>query len=87
MKNTRNSKNKVNKQAKNKKSQNTIFISGCKTQGLDLDRLVNERLSTPPQYSTLGWTFMGKKDEKTNTVIADNESVEQLRSFSMENRL
>ena len=87
MKNTRNSKNKVNKQAKNKKSQNTIFISGCKTQGLDLDRLVKERLSTPPQYSTLGWTFMGKKDEKTNTVIADNESVEQLRSFSMENRL
>ncbi|MCI6495657.1 MAG: hypothetical protein MSA01_01145 [Anaeromassilibacillus sp.] len=87
MKNTRNNKNKVNKQAKNKKSQNTIFISGCKTQGSNLDRLVNERLSTPPQYSTLGWTFMGKKDEKTNTVIADNESVEQLRSFSMENRL
>lgn len=87
MKNNRNNKNIVNKQAKNKKSQNTIFISGCKTQGLDLDRLVNERLSTPPQYSTLGWTFMGKKDEKTNTVIADNESVEQLRSFSMENRL
>lgn len=87
MKNNCNNKNKVNKQAKNKKSQNTIFISGCKTQGLDLDRLVNERLSTPPQYSTLGWTFMGKKDEKTNTVIADNESVEQLRSFSMENRL
>ena len=87
MKNTRNSKNKVNKQAKNKKSQNTIFISGCKTQGSNLDRLVNERLRTPPQYSTLGWTFMGKKDEKTNTVIADNESVEQLRSFSMENRL
>ncbi len=87
MKNTRNNKNKVNKQAKNKKSQNTIFISGCKTQGSNLDRLVNERLRTPPQYSTLGWTFMGKKDEKTNTVIADNESVEQLRSFSMENRL
>ena len=87
MKNTRNNKNKVNKQAKNKKSQNTIFISGCKTQGSNIDRLVNERLSTPPQYSTLGWTFMGKKDEKTNTVIADNESVEQLRSFSMENRL
>jgi len=87
MKNTRNNKNKVNKQAKNKKSQNTIFISGCKTQGSNLDRLVNERLSTPPQYSTLGWTFMGKKDEKTNTVIADNESVEQLRSFSIENRL
>lgn len=87
MKNTRNNKNKVNKQAKNKKSQNTIFISGCKTHGSNLDRLVNERLSTPPQYSTLGWTFMGKKDEKTNTVIADNESVEQLRSFSMENRL
>lgn len=87
MKNTRNNKNKVNKQARNKKSQNTIFISGCKTQGSNLDRLVNERLSTPPQYSTLGWTFMGKKDEKTNTVIADNESVEQLRSFSMENRL
>ncbi len=87
MKNNRNNKNKVNKQAKNKKSQNTIFISGCKTQGSNLDRLVKERLSTPPQYSTLGWTFMGKKDEKTNTVIADNESVEQLRSFSMENRL
>lgn len=87
MKNTRNNKNKVNKQTKNKKSQNTIFISGCKTQGSNLDRLVNERLSTPPQYSTLGWTFMGKKDEKTNTVIADNESVEQLRSFSIENRL
>ena len=87
MKNTRNNKNKVNKQAKNKKSQNTIFISGCKTQGSNLDRLVNERLRTPPQYSTLGWTFMGKKDEKTNTVIADNESVEQLRSVSMANRL
>ncbi|OUP74380.1 hypothetical protein B5F08_12140 [Anaeromassilibacillus sp. An172] len=87
MKNNRNNKNKVNKQAKNKKSQNTIFISGCKTQGSNLDHLVKERLSTPPQYSTLGWTFMGKKDEKTNTVIADNESVEQLRSFSMENRL
>lgn len=71
----------------NKKQKNTILIKGCDTQGQNLDRLVNERLSTPPQYSTLGWTFMGKKDEKTNTVIADNESVEQLRSFSIENKL
>ena len=42
MKNNCNNKNKVNKQAKNKKSQNTIFISGCKTQGSNLDRLVND---------------------------------------------
>lgn len=87
MRNKRESKNKVNNQSKNKKSQNAIVIEGCNTHGADLDRLVKERLSTPPQYSTLGWTYMGKKDEKTNTVIADNESVEQLRSFSMENRL
>lgn len=87
MRNKRESKNKVNNQSKNKNFKNEIIIEGCNTHGADLDRLVQERLSTPPQYSTLGWTYMGKKDEKTNTVIADNESVEQLRSFSMENRL
>lgn len=80
-------KNQFNKNTKNKNTGETIFINGCNTSGRNLDRLVKERLSTPPQSSTLGWTFMGKKDKKTNTVIADNESVEQLRSFSIENRL
>lgn len=80
-------KKEFNKNAKNKNSKKTIIINGCNTSGSNLDRLVNERLRTPPQSSTLGWTFMGKKDEQTNTVIADTESVEQLRSFSIENRL
>ena len=75
------------KNSANKNSKNAILIKGCDTQGQNLDRLVNERLCTPPRYSTLGWTFMGKKDDKTNTVIADNESVEQLRNFSIENKL
>ena len=76
-----------NKNSANKNSKNAILIKGCDTQGQNLDRLVNERLCAPPRCSTLGWAFMGKIDDKTNTVIADNESVEQLRNFSIENKL
>lgn len=53
----------------------------------EIDRLVEKRLRTPPAYTFLSGAQRATVNEKNNVWMPDDESVEEMRKFSIENKL
>ena len=53
----------------------------------DIDSLVNKRLRTPPAYLFLSGAQKHTVNPKNNVWMPDDESVEEMRDYSIENKL
>ena len=58
-----------------------------KKQKEDIDALVDSRLDTPPAYLFLSGAQKHTVNPKNNAWMPDDESVEEMRDFSIENKL